>query len=408
MMLYMALLVFLLLVVLYQVYRMTEYFTATQAQNILPPFAPTADTKVADGLDFLNKIEGVIKDLRIKIDNPSLSIKDASMTDEEVKAFQYTSVADPKSTVKKIQLPMMSSNEPPKYFDVNTAKNIIVTRLDNDIKQLTETRNTITTAINSKKFKDTDTVLTAGKTMYPDPMGPTMVLNAFPTLYAQANIVYNYIDKFIKRNTAAPAAVAAAVAPAVAAAVAPAVAATTVPSLMPVATKDATTKANSVSNVGMGSMMAAVGPIGAVPVPLSVAPVAYAIETNEILNSYDDGYQTTDQVTTVPDSTPAPAECSEVTLSEETESRLVKNIMTQIKDQRLLDRSLEAPQDSSYSTMRPERPSTSTSQGSEWVERRPLPPAPSVPSFPPHSRGDEPDMSKYIRKDSIPCWNCSP
>jgi hypothetical protein len=376
---------------------MTEYFIASQAQNILPPFAPTADTKVADGLIFLDRVDEIIRRLQNKITNQSLSIKDASMTDEEVKAFQYTSVVDPKSTVKKIQLPMMSSNETPKYFDVTTAKDIIVTRLDNDIKQLTDTRNTITTAINSKKFKDTDTLLTAGKTMYPDPMGPTMVLNAFPTIYAQANIVYNYIDNFINRNTAAPA-VAPAVATAVAPAVAPAVAATTVPSLMPVATKDATTKANSVSNVGMGSMMAAVGPIGAPAVA----------ETSGIANSYDDGYQTTDQVTTVPDSTPAPAECSEVTLSEETESRLVKNIMTQIKDQRLLDRSLEAPQDSSYSTMRPERPSTSTSQGSEWVERRPLPPAPPVPSFPPHSRGDEPDMSKYIRKDSIPCWNCSP
>jgi len=132
-------------------------------------------------------------------------------------------------------------------------------------------------------------------------------------------------------------------------------------------TTDDTTAANSVDNIKVGSLWPAIGPIGS-----SASAAAPS---------------TTDQTTTVPNSTPATV--APVELSDETEKRIVKDIMTQLKDKLMIDRTLDNPQDSSYSNGSYDNSSTCTEQGSEWKRRKP-------------------DMSKYIRKDSIPCWNCSP
>lgn len=73
----------------------------------------------------------------------------------------------------------------------------------------------------------------------------------------------------------------------------------------------------------------------------------------------------------------------------EMEERIAKAVAKQIKDNKMLGRSTEfvdpncpyAPYDSD-----------ATQQGVEYVQGRPSP---------------QPDMSEYIRKDSIPCWGCS-
>jgi len=378
MMLYMALLIFLLLVVLYQVYRMTEYFTASQTQNqvetkILPIFTPTANTKVSEGIAFLDSIVPIITSLQARVTALPSVVTDASMTDDEIKAFRYVSTPS-----KKIQLPMMSSNETPKYFDTTTAKDLITKKLTSDLKELTDIKTLITSAINSNKFKTTDTIVVAAAQMYPgEAMMPQMLLNMFPPIYLQANTVYSYFDKFIKNNTVASSAETTSTVAGITDTIAgttETVAGTTdtvAGRSRDITTTetptDTTTRANSVHNIKMGSMWSAIGPIS------SAASAK--------------GHKTTDQTKTVPDSTPS--HVAEVSLTEETENRLVSSIMKQIKDQRLVDRTLDMPHDSSYSDGNSDYSSTSMEQGSEWKDAKP-------------------DMSKYIRKDSIPCWNCSP
>jgi hypothetical protein len=367
MMLYMALLVFLLLVVLYQVYRMTEYFTSSQTGNqvqtkILPIFTPTENTKVSEGIAFLDSIIPIITSLQARVAALPSVVTDVSMTDDEIKAFQYIRTPE-----KKIQLPIMSSSETPTYFDTTTAKDLITKRLTNDLMQVRELRTLITSGINSNTFKVTDTIVKAASQMYPgEPMMPQMLLNMFSPIYLQLNTVYNYIDNFVIMNRVESSVQTAAATTGTATATT-GTTGTSRKITTTEAPKDTTTKANSVHNIKMGSMLSAIGPIRS--------------------SASAKGHETTDQTSTVPDSTPS--QITEVSLTEETENRLVSSIMKQIKDQRLVDRSLDMPHDSSFSEEKPECSSTFTEQGSEWKDAKP-------------------DMSKYIRKDSIPCWNCSP
>ena len=76
--------------------------------------------------------------------------------------------------------------------------------------------------------------------------------------------------------------------------------------------------------------------------------------------------------------------------TKEMEERIAKGVATQLKDSLLLKRSTQNMNEmpcpyASYS-------SDSTAQGAEFTQAKPHP---------------GPDMSEYIRKDSIPCWNCS-
>jgi hypothetical protein len=376
MMLYMALLIFLLLVVLYQVYMMTEafaqyssdqariaaqhppgtYVDSTPSVKMLPAFSPTANTKVSEGSTFLTSLASTISQLQKRVSELPSVVTDVTLTDDEMKAFEFIKNPDPAnpgSTV--LQMPMTSNDTTAKYFDKTTAKDYIVKRLDFDSKQLADVQSKLSTSA------PTDTLVSVAAKVYGNPAVPTMILGSFPQMYAKAQTIYGFYDKFAKRNTIVPKTNSTTT--------------TTVTTYtnepktidytqMPT---DETTKANSVRNIKTGSLWPAIGPIGSA--------------------SSARGHETTDQTTTVPDSTPA--ETPVVDISEETEKRIVKDIMTQLKDKRLLDRSLDNPQDSSYSDERPGCSSDSTEQGSEWKHTRP-------------------DMSKYIRKDSIPCWNCSP
>ena len=371
MMLYMALLIFLLLVVLYQVYMMTEafaqyssdqariaaqhppgtYVDSTPSVKMLPAFSPTANTKVSEGLTFFTSLASTISQLQKRVSELPSVVTDLTISDDEMKALGL--IKNPTSSV--IQ------TADAKNFDLITAKEFVSKNLAKDLKELSDTQAMITKAISDNKISASDTLSSAGTKMYGNPQVATAGLTMFPNLYARGQTMYGFYDKFAKRNTIVPKTNNTTT--------------TTVTTYtnepktidytqMPT---DETTKANSVRNIKAGSLWPAIGPIGSA--------------------SSARGHETTDQTTTVPDSTPA--ETPVVDISEETEKRIVKDIMTQLKDKRLLDRSLDNPQDSSYSDERPGCSSDSTEQGSEWKHTRP-------------------DMSKYIRKDSIPCWNCSP
>ncbi len=80
-----------------------------------------------------------------------------------------------------------------------------------------------------------------------------------------------------------------------------------------------------------------------------------------------------------------------VMMTKEIEDRIAKGVATQLKDSLLIQRATQnVAQDSScpYASYS----SDAIAQGSEYTQAKPHP---------------GPDMSEYIRKDSIPCWNCS-
>jgi hypothetical protein len=79
------------------------------------------------------------------------------------------------------------------------------------------------------------------------------------------------------------------------------------------------------------------------------------------------------------------------TSTKEMEDRIAKSVATQIKDSLLAERSTHSVLDD-MSCPYASYASDATAQGKEFVEAKPSP---------------TPDMSEYIRKDSIPCWNCS-
>lgn len=77
--------------------------------------------------------------------------------------------------------------------------------------------------------------------------------------------------------------------------------------------------------------------------------------------------------------------------TKEVEDRIAKSVATQLKDSLLSQRATQnGMEDTScpYASV----DSTATAQGKEYTHVKPSP---------------TPDMSEYIRKDSIPCWNCS-
>ena len=93
---------------------------------------------------------------------------------------------------------------------------------------------------------------------------------------------------------------------------------------------------------------------------------------------------------TVPESeTPSATEPTEGSLKE-VEDRIAKAVSKQIKDDLMAQRAT----DDVYDKYAPCDLTDSGAQGQEFEKIKPRP-------------SNQPDMSEYIRKDSIPCWNCS-
>lgn len=87
----------------------------------------------------------------------------------------------------------------------------------------------------------------------------------------------------------------------------------------------------------------------------------------------------------------APAPESSVASTKEMEERIAKNIATQLKDSLLVERATQNVTND-MSCPYAQYQSNAVDQGAEFRQAKPHP---------------GPDMSEYIRKDSIPCWNCS-
>lgn len=77
--------------------------------------------------------------------------------------------------------------------------------------------------------------------------------------------------------------------------------------------------------------------------------------------------------------------------TKEVEDRIAKSVATQLKDSLLSKRSTEVVTADADCPFAPYQ-SNAVDQGKEYTHARP---------------STTPDMSEYIRKDSIPCWNCS-
>ena len=74
--------------------------------------------------------------------------------------------------------------------------------------------------------------------------------------------------------------------------------------------------------------------------------------------------------------------------TDEIEERIAKSVAKQVKDELAAQRST----DDLYDKYAPCDLTDAEAQGQEFQSTKPSP---------------QPDMSEYIRKDSIPCWNCS-
>jgi hypothetical protein len=91
----------------------------------------------------------------------------------------------------------------------------------------------------------------------------------------------------------------------------------------------------------------------------------------------------------------APADVVTTGLSaQEITDRLAKAVSKQVKDDLISQHAL----DDIHDRYAPCDLTNSEAQGQEYVDHRPAPPP---------SPSSQPDMSEYIRKDSIPCWNCA-
>ena len=367
---------------------MTEYFTPdtpqSNSQKILPAFTPSATTKVSEALSFVNSLEVIVKSMQKKVKELPAIDTIPPMSDAEISAFRFSKVPDPEDEAKTlIQLPSMGSDDI-KYFNKTTAKDAVSKRIEQNLEELKYPKEMLTNAISANTIKPTDNLLDAIKKLIPEypPQEIASMINIFPSIYSEINTVYSYIDKFIKMNSTDTSEETE----------------TETETETDIDTEtDTTTTRNSVNNVMMGSLWSAMGPSTSSILKKSKQAKKMKMEKEmekEMEKQIEMEMEMEKEMSnTVPDSTHAPADCSSgVTLSEETESRLVKNMMTQIKDQLLINRKLDNPQDSTYSEPEMNEEEclyNSSQQGSEWKEKRP-------------------DMSKYIRKDSIPCWNCSP
>jgi len=74
------------------------------------------------------------------------------------------------------------------------------------------------------------------------------------------------------------------------------------------------------------------------------------------------------------------------------EERIAKNVATQVKDSLLAERATQPVNADAMPCPYAAYDSDATAQGVEYTQAK---------------ANTAPDMSQYIRKDSIPCWNCS-
>ena len=131
---------------------------------------------------------------------------------------------------------------------------------------------------------------------------------------------------------------------------------------------------------------------GSIPSTSSGGSIASTVDMNDLLSAVKSSQvgdvDLTKRRITI-DSVKEDAPVTSVASTKEMEDRIAKSVATQVKDSLLAQRSLQNGTEKSMGCPYANAfDSTATSQGQEYTQVKP-------------------DMSEYIRKDSIPCWNCS-
>ena len=290
-----------------------------------------------------------IQDALIALPNMVMDIK---MTDNQITTFGYSKVNNPNTPGEKL-IKLSGDVTPVVYLTVANAKDTFLTKIRFDNDQLKMGKDALNKFITDKTIVLTDTLTVAANKAYPgDTSWLTGIIANLNTEFSKAKLRYAFYDSFIAKNKV-----------------------TTTEeeeeeeAEEAVETEETEETEEAVETGGMSTntLWAAIGPLGSI--------------TNTIPTNRNKKEKASD---------PAPADPSSSPLfTKEIEERLVKDILTQLKDQKIMDRSVEQPLDREDDLEGGNCSTNAMSQGREW-------------------RRNRPDMSEYIRKDSIPCWNCSP
>ena len=290
-----------------------------------------------------------IQDALIALPNMVMDIK---MTDNQITTFGYSKVNNPNTPGEKL-IKLSGDVTPVVYLTVANAKDTFLTKIRFDNDQLKMGKDALNKFITDKTIVLTDTLTVAANKVY---SGNTSWLAGtianLNTEFSKAKLRYAFYDSFIAKNKVTTTEEEEAEEEEEA-----------------VETEETEEAEEAVETGGMSTntLWAAIGPLGSI--------------TNTIPTNRNRKEKASD---------PAPADPSSSPLfTKEIEERLVKDILTQLKDQKIMDRSVEQTLDREDELEGGNCSTNATSQGREW-------------------RRNRPDMSEYIRKDSIPCWNCSP
>lgn len=342
--------------------------TTTSTRNSGGSGTVTGSTETTDLSTFTLKITSTVSeikkifdalDTRIKglqdglIDLPN-TVTDIKITDNQITTFGFSKVNDPNTPGEKL-IKISGTATPVVYLTTENAKDIFLTKIRFDNDQLKAGKDGLTRFLTEKTIALTDTLAVAANKVY---AGNTSWLAGtianINTEFAKAKLRYAFFDSFIAKNKV------------------------TTTEEEVVATEEAeeteeteeaeeAEETEETSDMNTKTLWAAIGPLGS------------------ITNAIPPGRNRRERA-----SDPAPADPSSSPLfTKEIEERLVKDILTQLKDQKIMDRSVEQPLDREDELEGGNCSTNAMSQGREW-------------------RRNRPDMSEYIRKDSIPCWNCSP
>lgn len=321
--------------------------TSRVAEAIAITDLSTFTLKTTSTVSEIKKILGAL-DTRIKSIQDALialpnTVTYINMSDNQITTFGYSKVKDPSDSSNKL-IKISGTATPVVYLTVANAKDTFLTKIRFDNDQLKTSKDALNKLITDKTIILTDTLTVAANKAYPG--NTSWLADAIKTIntdLAKAILRYAFYDSFINKNK-----------------------------VIKYETEEAEETEEAVETEETGDMStntlwAAIGPLGSI--------------TNAI---------PTDRTRRERASDPAPADPSSSPLfTKEIEERLVKDILTQLKDQKIMDRSVEQPLDREDELEGGNCSTNATSQGREW-------------------RRNRPDMSQYIRKDSIPCWNCSP
>jgi len=312
----------------------------------LSTFTLKTTSTVSEIKKILNALDTRIKSITGALTDLPNTVTDIKMTDNQIATFGYSKVNDPNTPGEKL-IKISGTATPVVYLTMVNAKDTFLANIKFDNDQLKIGKDALTKLITEKTVELTDTLTVAANKAYPDNTswlaGTIANIN---TNLAKAILRYAFFDSFINKNK---------------------VIKYETEKEEEAEEAEETEEVEKTSDMNTNTLWAAIGPLGS------------------ITNAIPPGRNRRERA-----SDPAPADPSSSPLfTKEIEERLVKDILTQLKDQKIMDRSVEQPLDREDELEGGNCSTNATSQGREW-------------------RRNRPDMSEYIRKDSIPCWNCSP